>query len=248
MFVCASTRCYPRQTLEESCALLADLQFDKFEIWVDDATSLVRPADIGGAPEAFAARVREQTRLSPVAFCLGSETVGGDVFAGITKAAKLLSITQITVPSSPLGTPFNAEIDRLKELVGIGRLEGVRVSIKTQSGRLTEDPRTAVELCQAAKGLGLTYDPSYYLSSPLGEQAGEMMFPHTLHVHLRDSTPSDLQVQVGLGLIDYSHIIARLQRQRYNRALSIELLPDRSDAETIGLELRKLRMLLTTLL
>ncbi|MFV0442783.1 MAG: sugar phosphate isomerase/epimerase family protein [Planctomycetaceae bacterium] len=248
MFVCVSTRCFPGQTLEQACTSLSDLEFDKFEIWVDDATSKVSPADIADDPDDFAARLRDQTRLSPVAFCLGSESVGGEQFAGLAKAAKLLSITQITVPAAPLGTPFNAEIDRLKELVGLGRSEGVRVSIKTQSGRLTEDPRTAVELCQAAKGLGLTIDPSYYLASPLGEQACEMMFPHTFHVHLRDSTPSSLQVQVGLGEIDYSHIISRLQRQRYNRGLSIELLPELTEPDAMGLELRKLRMLLTTLL
>jgi sugar phosphate isomerase/epimerase len=228
--------------------LLADLQFDKFEVWIDATTRGVSPAEIADAPEQFAARIREQTRLSAVAFSLASEAVGGSQFAGITKAAKLLSITQITVPASPLGTPFNAEIDRLKELVGLGRSEGVRVSIKTQSGTLTADPRTAVELCQSAKGLGLTLDPSYYLASPLGEQALEMMFPHTFHVHLRDSTASELQVQVGLGAIDYSHVIARLQRQRYDRGLSIEILPHLCDADAVPLELRKLRMLLTTLL
>lgn len=248
MFVCASTRCFPEKTLEESCALLADLEFDKFEIWADDETSRLRPADIADAPEAFAAQLRDQTRLSPVSICLGSEAVTGDQFAGITKAAKLLSITQITVPASPLGTPFNAEIDRLKELVGLSRSEGVRVSLKTQSGTLTEDPRTAVELCQAVKGLGLTLDPSYYLGSPLGDQAWEMMLPHTYHVHLRDSTPADLQVQVGLGDLDYSHIISHLQRHRYTRALSVELFPDRIEADAIPLELRKLRMLLVTLL
>lgn len=228
--------------------MLADLEFDKFEIWIDDDTSKVTPADVANDPEDFAARLREQTRLSPVALCLGSESVGGEVFAGITKVAKLLSITQITVPSSPLGTPFNAEIDRLKELVSTGRSEGVRVSLKTQSGRLTEDPRTAVELCQSVKGLGLTLDPSYYLASPLGEQACEMMYPHTYHVHLRDSTATALQVQVGLGEIDYSHVISRLQRQSYNRGLSIELLPELCEADGMGLELRKLRMLLSTLL
>lgn len=248
MYICASTRCFPGQSLEEACTLLADLQFDKFELWIDEASGPVSPADIANAPEEFVARLREQTRLSPVAFCLGSESVAGELFAGLTKAAKLLSITQITVPSSPLGTPFNAEIDRLKELVGVGRAEGVRVSLKTQSGRLTEDPRTAVELCQSVKGLGLTLDPSYYLASPLGEQACEMMYPYTYHAHLRDSTATDLQVQVGLGAIDYSHIIARLQRFRYDRGLSIEILPHLSEADVIPLELRKLRMLLTTLL
>lgn len=248
MFICASTRCFPDQSLEQCCTSLADLQFDKFELWIDEASSRIAPADVAGAPESFAARVREQTRLSPVAFCLGSEAVAGALFAGITKAAKLLSITQITVPASPLGTPFNAEIDRLKELVATGRQEGVRVSIKTQSGRLTEDPRTAVELCQSVKGLGLTVDPSYYLASPLGEQACELMYPHAYHVHLRDSTAQELQVQVGLGAMDYSHIISRLQRQRYNRGLSIEILPQLAEAEAIPRELRKLRMLLTTLL
>jgi sugar phosphate isomerase/epimerase len=248
VYISASTRCFPNLTLEEACTQLADLHFDKFEVWMDDASSHVSPAEVARSPDAFASRVREQTRLSPVAFCLASEEVDGEIFAGVTKAAKLLSITQITVPASPLGTPFNAEIDRLKALVATGRSEGVRVSLKTQSGRVTEDPRTAVELCQSVKGLGLTLDPSYYLASPLGEQACEMMFPHTYHVHLRDSTASELQVQVGLGAIDYSHIIARLQRQRFDRGLSIELLPELSEADAIPLELRKLRMLLTTLL
>ena len=248
MFVCASTRCFPGQTLEDVCAQLADLEFDKFEIWIDDAAGKVTVADIADDPEAFAARIRDITRLSPVAFCLAATEIDTASFAGLAKAAKLLRITQITVPSAPLGTPFNSEIDRLKDLVRISLAEGVRVSLKTQSGRLTEDPRTAVELCQAVKGLGLTLDPSYYLPSPLGEQAFDLVYPHTFHVHLRDSTPNDLQVQVGLGEIDYSRIITQLQRYRYDRGFSIELLPERCEAEMIPLELRKLRMLLTTLL
>jgi sugar phosphate isomerase/epimerase len=248
VFVCASTRCFPSQTLEDACRLLADLEFDKFEIWVDDRTSGVPVAAVADDPDVFAARVRDITRLSPIAISLGSESIGGEEFARITKAAKLLRITQVTVPASPLGTPFNAEIDRLRELVQAGRVEGVRVSLKTQTGRLTEDPRTAVELCQAVKGLGLTLDPSYYLASPLGEQALTMMYPHTYHVHLRDSTPQQIQVQVGLGAVDYSRIISQLERAKYDRGLSIELLPELTDPEAIPLELRKLRMLLTTLL
>lgn len=248
MFVCASTRCFPGRTLEEACVLLADLEFDKFEIWVDDAADQMPVSAIAADPEAFAARVRDITRLSPTAFCLASEEVSAEDFAHITKAAKLLHVTQVTAPASPLGTPFNAEIDRLRELVQCGRSEGVRVSIKTQSGRLTEDPRTAVELCQSVKGLGLTFDPSYYLNSPLGDQAFNMMIPHAYHVHLRDSTAQQLQVQVGLGEVDYGRIITHLQRLNYQRGLSVELIPELYEPEAIPLELRKLRMLLTTLL
>jgi sugar phosphate isomerase/epimerase len=248
VFVCASTRCFPELTLEEACAQFADLQFDKFELWLDDQEGRLRPADVSNSPESFAARVREATRLTPVAITLGSEQVSDADFAAIAKASKLLQITQITVPSSPLGTPFNAEVDRLKEMVRLGQTEGIRVSIKTQSGRLTSDPRTAVELCQSIRGLGLTLDPSYYLGSPLGDQALDMMFPHVYHVHLRDSRPGEVQVQVGLGEIDYSRIVTQLQKRNYNRALSVELLPQFGEPALVPLEMRKLRMLLTTLL
>lgn len=249
MFVCASTRCFPQLTLEEACSQLTDLEFDKIELWIDAAHGRLSVDDVARDPEDFVNRFRDGTRLTPVAFCLGSEEVSGRDFAGLAKAAKLLHVAQITVPSSTLGTPFNAEIDRLKELVALCRTEGVRVSIKTQAGRLTEDPRTAVELCQSVRGLGLTLDPSYYLDSAIGEeQATDMAIPHTLHTHLRDSRPGEIQVQVGLGEIDYSRIITQLARHRYDRALSIELFPELMSAEQIPLELRKLRMLLTTLL
>ena len=68
------------------------------------------------------------------------------------------------------------------------------------------------------------------------------------HVHLRDSSEKELQVQVGLGEIDYSRLIAQLQREGYNRALSVELIPSLTDASSRMLEMRKLRMLLDSLL
>ncbi len=248
MFVCASTRCFPEKTLEESCSLLADLEFDKFEIWTDQAAQGANPSEIARDPEGFVNHLHDFTRLSPVGFYLTANEIDPQEFSGLTRACKLLRIAQVTILSSPLGTPFNSEIDRLKELHAIGSREGVRVSLKTQAGRLTEDPHTAVELCQAVKGLGLTLDPSYYMDSPLGEKALDMAFPYTFHTHLRDSNPGELQVQVGLGQMDYNRLISQLKRYDYDRALSIDLLPELCPEEQRPLELRKLRMLLTTLI
>jgi sugar phosphate isomerase/epimerase len=126
--------------------------------------------------------------------------------------------------------------------------DGVRLSIKTEAGYLTEDPHTAVELCQAVRGLGLTLDPSYYM---IGNNAGrsyDQVFPHVYHTHLRDSTSQSLQVQVGLGELDYTRLINQLKRHGYNRALSVDILPTSENASERPLELRKLRMLLDTLL
>ncbi|MCA9080826.1 MAG: sugar phosphate isomerase/epimerase, partial [Planctomycetaceae bacterium] len=160
---------------------------------------------------------------------------------------KRLRVTQINLPAAPLGTPFNSEIDRLKELVATAKLEGIRVAIRTERGALTEDAHTAVELCQAVSGLGLALDPSYFLKSGF-EKLWQLMSPHTYHVFLRDSTPEQLQVQVGLGEIDYSDLINILAQRQYNRALSIEFLPELLAEDQRPLEVRKMRLLLESLL
>jgi hypothetical protein len=48
--------------------------------------------------------------------------------------------------------------------------------------------------------------------------------------------------------VDYSRLVNHLRRENYNRALSVEILPELSEEMNRPLELRKLRMLLETLL
>jgi sugar phosphate isomerase/epimerase len=247
VFVSASTHCFADRTFEDACGLFGELEFDKLELWMAEDGPHLRPSEVANDPEQFFARYRETTRLTAVGFCLGHD-VPAATLAGITKAAKMLRITQITIPASPLGTPFNTEVDRLREFVRLTSADGIRLSIKTEAGFLTEDPHTAVELCQAVRGLGLTLDPSYYM---IGNNAGrsyDQVFPYVYHTHLRDSTSQSLQVQVGLGELDYTRLINQLKRQGYSRALSVDILPSPENAGERPLELRKLRMLLDTLL
>jgi sugar phosphate isomerase/epimerase len=235
------------RTFEDACAQFAELEFDKLELWLADEGPHLRASEVAKDPEQFFARYRETTRLTAVGFCLEHD-VPTATLSGVTKAAKMLRITQITIPASPLGTPFNTEVDRLREFVRLTSSDGIRLSIKTETGHLTEDPHTAVELCQAVPGLGLTLDPSYYM---IGNNAGrsyDQVFPYVYHTHLRDSTSQSLQVQVGLGELDYTRLINQLKRHGYNRALSVDLLPSPENAAERPLELRKLRMLLDTLL
>ena len=53
---------------------------------------------------------------------------------------------------------------------------------------------------------------------------------------------------IGLGDIDYSRLTNYLRRHGYQRALSVDILADRMPPEQRPLEMRKLRMLLETLL
>ena len=103
-------------------------------------------------------------------------------------------------------------------------------------------------MCDAVRGLGLTLDPSYYICGPNRVDSHDAMCPYVFHVHLRDTTPEQLQVPIGLGEVDYSKLIGQLRRVKYNRALSIEILPSLVEAGSRPLEMRKLRMLLETLL
>jgi sugar phosphate isomerase/epimerase len=245
VFVAASTRCFGDKPFDEACLQLEDLEFERLEVWIDESGKHLALKDVTANPEAFASRCREATRLPITSFCLAYEAPQSQ-FEGLCKACKVMRISQITMPAAPHGTPFNSEIDRLKGFVKAALYEGVRVSLKTEKGRLTEDLRTAVELCTAVPGLGLTYDPTYSMKTP--DKTLELVLPRVFHVHLRDSTPEQTQVQVGLGDIDYSDLITQLQRFQYSRALSVEWIPELGDLDQRALELRKLRMLLDSLL
>jgi sugar phosphate isomerase/epimerase len=247
VFVAVSTRNFSELSFEDACAQIIDLEFDRIELWLDDRGPQLRVADVADDSEAFVTRYREATRLSPAAITIAHD-VSPDAIRGLAKTAKQLRITQITLPAADLGTPFNAEIERLRTLAGITAQDGIRTSIRTQRGTLTEDPHTAVELCQAVPGLGISLDPSHYLKTPSPDRAMDLVIPHTFHIHLRDSTADSLQVQVGLGELDYSRLISQLRRVNYTRALSNELLPDMLGDLQRPLELRKMRMLLESLL
>lgn len=247
MYIAASTRCFSGESFEAACGQIAELEFDKVELWLNEASNHLKPSEMARDADAFYARYREATRLSPVAFCLEHDVTPA-TFSGLCKLAKLMRVTQLTIPSSPLGTPFNSEIDRLKERVKIASAEGVRVSIKTRGGELSENPHTAVELCQAVPGLGITLDPSYFICGMNKNKTYDQVFPYVFHTHLRDTTPEQLQIQIGLGEVDYSRLVNHLRKENYTRALSVEVLPELSGDLNRPLELRKLRMLLDTLL
>lgn len=249
MYIAASSRSLASEPFDAACAQLAELEYDKIEIWLDEQSSHLKPSEVADDPEHFFARFRDKCRLTPIAFYLEHD-VPSAVFHALCKTAKLMRVTQLTIPASPLGTPFNTEIDRLRERQRLAGSEGVRVSLKTKTGDLTEDPHTAVELCQAVPGLGLTLDPSYYICGPNKNKSFDIVFPYVFHTHLRDTTPEQVQVQIGLGEVDYSRLINHLARENYQRALSVDLLPDSANLPEINrpLEMRKLRMLLETLL
>ena len=243
MYIAVTSRCLGDLPFLDACSLLTDYGYSRVEFCYDEDGDHLKPSDLVAHLEGFANNFRASSRLTPVAFCF-EQVVDLETFAAITRLAKLMRVVQITVPSTPLGTPFNAEIERLQDLLQVANAAGVQLSIRTRTGHLTEDAHTAVELCQAVQGVGLSLDPSYYICGPHKGESYDQVYPYVYHVYLRDTTPDQIQVQVGLGEVDYGRLISQLRRESYDRTLSVDFFPDQYGDLDRALELRKIRMLL----
>lgn len=255
MFVSASIECFPDLPREEILPRIVDLEFSAVEIALhEQGLSWVKPSEVLANPEQALERCKDTYRLTISALSV-DQTVEGqplekenyyEEFSACCKMAKALKVVPLVVPAAELGTPFNAEIERLRELVRIASLEGCLVALKTQIGCMTEDPDTATVLCDNVKGLGLSLDPSHYITGPRQGRDFSKVMPYVLNMHLRDSTKSELHVRIGQGEVDYGKLVNQLSHEGYNRALTVHVPP--IEGYEHRSELRKIRLLLESLL
>ncbi len=244
VIVAASTECFSDLPLPDVYEKLLSLEYTAVEVSIDEAGVQLKPSEVRESLDKAIAVCRDIHRMDMVAYKVSAapgENFYED-FQACCKLAKATKISSITVPSSELGTPFNEEVERLRKMVDLANEESVVVSIKSELGRLSEDPDTCVVLCDNVKGLGVALDPSHYVAGPHRKRGFDNLIKYTYNVYLRDSTETDLQVRVGQGEIDYGKLINQLNREKYDRALTIHMtdIPDVDHSA----EMRKLRLLL----
>ncbi len=249
MIVAASTRCFSNLSLAEAFQRLVDLEFISVEIVVHESGGHLKPSEVHADLEAAIHTCRQTLRLTPVAYSVdieAPEDVYYQQFASCCKLAKSTKTVTIVVRSAELGTPFNAEVERLREMVRIASQESVVVGLLTEMGRMSQDPETAVVLCNSVKGLAIALDPSHFIAGPHQGGRFDQVMKYVCHVRLRDSTKDELQVRVGKGLVEYGRLIAQLNRVNYSRALTVDIgvQPDVDQHA----EMRKMRLLLDSLL
>jgi sugar phosphate isomerase/epimerase len=254
VFVACSTLCFSRYSLEDALRVIAELEFNKFEVAIHEQGRQLRPSEVVADVSQAAARLRLGPGLTPVAFSVeiesGKEEDHGSQFKAICRLARISAVPLITLKAATVNTGVDDEVERLKRLVHQGAADGIQVTVSTLTGTLTEDPEVALTLCQRVKGLGLTLDPSHYLVGPQQEGKNhDALYPYVKHVHLRDTGrgPNQFQVRVGQGEVEYGRIISQLARYRYDRILSVDIhdIPDAPFA--MQPEVRKLKYLLESL-
>jgi sugar phosphate isomerase/epimerase len=254
VFVACSTLCFTKEPLESALRHIAELEFNKIDLAIVEDSPHLRPSEVAENPEVALHRVRYGPSLTPCALQLDFGNVDPKTlrrrFEAMCRFAKPLTVAVLSIPAAPLGTPFDDEVRRLSELTEIALREGLVLTIETHSKTLTADPATAVALCKAVPSLGLTLDPSHYINGPHQGGSFEEVFPHVQNVHFRDSGrgPGELQVRVGQGEVEYGKIVTQLERFGYDRALTVSLLDALDGPFDIEVEIRKLKLLLESLI
>lgn len=248
MFVAASLECFPELSLKDAVQKVIDLEYSAIELDLHE-DGHIPPSKIHEDLEWGLKTCQDVMRLEVVGYSIDIKAEGElyfQQFESICKIAKATKVVTLTVPSSPLGTPFNEEVERLKRLVDIADTKGVRVAVKGQLGCLTEDPDTVKVICEHIEGLGLSLDPSQYLCGPYANRDIEPLMKYTFQVQLRDSTEKKLQVRIGQGVIDFGKVINQLRKVGYNRSLCAHFVP--VDGVDHMSEMRTFRLLIESLL
>jgi sugar phosphate isomerase/epimerase len=249
VFVAASTACYPDLSLSAALERLVDLEFTNVEITIRESGGNIKPTEVVNDFDRIVRVCRETRRLTIAAYSVEIDAPEEEYyqhFAACCKLAKATKVVTLVVRSAELGTPFNAEVERLRRLVSIASQDSVVVGLLTEAGRMTQDPDTAVVLCDNVKGLFITLDPSHYICGPHKGGNYEQVMRYTCHVRLRDTTKDKFQVRVGQGLVEYGRLVTQLNKFNYTRALCVDM-PPMPDADQ-NAEMRKMRLLLESLL
>jgi sugar phosphate isomerase/epimerase len=256
VFVACSTLCFANEPLESALRHIAELEFDKFELAVVEDGQHLRPSEVGEDPEAAILRLRRGPALIPSTLYLDfgpvdwSDPVQKKRFDNHCRFAKSLNVAVLTMTAAPAGTPLDAEIRRLTSLSATAMRQGLVLAMITHRDSLTGDAANALQLCKSVPGLGLTLDPSHFVNGPSKESDVDQLYPYVQNIHLRDTgkQANEFQVRIGQGQIEYARIVNLLQRNGYNRALTVAILDRPDNAFDREVEVRKLKLLLETLL
>jgi sugar phosphate isomerase/epimerase len=256
MFVACSTLCFSKEPLESALRHIAELEFDKIELAIIEGGNHLQPSEVAENPEQAIHRLRHGPSLTPSALSLDFGALDAvdplfrKRFEAMCRMAKPLTVAVLTIAAAPLGTSFDDEVERLTALASHAMREGLVLAVETHSRTLTADPAVAIALCQAVPGLGLTLDPSHYIQGPHRGADFDAVYPYVQNVHLRDTGkgPDEFQVRIGQGEVEYGRIVSLLERHGYDRGLTVSIGDGVESDFDIEVEVRKLKLLLESLI
>ena len=254
MFVACSTLCFSKQTLEAALRQIAELEFTKYELALVEDGDHLRPSEVVERFDSVLQQLRSGPNLTPSSLYLDFGDVDGRTlvqrFTMICRLAKPLTVAVLALRPAPAETPLEQEVRRLTELCEIAHAEGLVLSVINERDSVIGSPAAAVALCQAVPGLSLTLDPSHFLQGSPSNGTFDEVYPFVQNAHFRDTgkRPGEFQVKIGQGEVEYGRIVSQLERHGYNRGLTVAILDHLDNPFPVEVEVRKLKLLLESLI
>src|SRR5262249_25877660 len=192
MYVACSTQCFARLPLERALRLMAELEFSKVDVAINERGSHLKPSEVADDIARAALRIRIGPSLTPAAFSVEFDAPSDEEYLNqlraICKLARMTAVTLLCIPAGPSGGGLDAEVTRLRHLLQTVEPEGLILPVPTRPGTVTDLPGAARELCERVPGLGLTLDPSHFINGPHQGGAYDEIYPYVRHVQLRDTS------------------------------------------------------------
>ncbi|QDU60907.1 hypothetical protein Pan216_17600 [Planctomycetes bacterium Pan216] len=252
MDVACSTLCFTDEPLEQALRHIAGMEFGRVELVIADHGPHLNIDEVMSDSAAVIRKIRQGPQINVCAVTTRIDPMASDLGERIDEVAHLAKQLQspvVSVEAAATGTPIEQEVERLTALEKICSRHGTLLAVNNTIGTLTELPEVAIELCNRVQGLGVCLDPGYYISGPHQGKDYEEIFPFVRHVQLRDSGRGrdQLQIKVGRGEVEYGRLISALHRYRYRGALCVKIEKDLAEGLDIEIEVRKLRLVLESL-
>lgn len=253
MYLACSTLSFASLGLDEALRKIRELDFSKADLAIHDTGPHLTPEEVNRDTTKIAQKLRT-ANLQYAAIHLDFQKTPPEValeqLAGVCRLGRLLAIPLLTVAASPNGTPIDHEVARLRQWYRMAAKEGLMLALETRAGTLTAEPTVAKELCEKVDGLGLTLDPSYFLTKPEEVATYEELLPYVRHVRLRDTGPGpeNFQVRIGQGEVEFGRLVSQLERIRYSRSLSVDIRDHANVPFQVEPEVRKLKYLLESVI
>lgn len=250
MYIACSTLCFGKHPLDRALRAISDLHFQKVDLAIHENGPHLKPTEVAADGNRCAQMLRA-TGMSFAALHVEIATTDHErhkeLLRAVCRLGKLLTVPVVNIPAALIGSDFEEEVTRLTQLSRLAAAEGVILTVETHRDRITGDPAGAVELCRRVPDLGLTLDPSHYIACQHPRADYDEVFPYVRHVRLRDTSPDKLQVRIGQGRIEYGKIVALLEREDYQRAITVDIRDNPETDYPLDPEVRKLKFLMESM-
>jgi len=250
VYVACSTLCFQRSTFEDALRSINALHFQKIDLAVSETGPHLKPSEIAMDVNKTAQYLRSTGFIYSAihaSFAAPEPDVYREQLKAVCRLGRLLTVPVVTIAAGDPATDLDEEVKRLTTLSKLAQAEGVTLAVETHRDTLTGDPAAALMLCERVPGLGLTLDPSHYAVGPHRNEEYDELFPFVKHVRLRDSSVDQFQVRIGQGHVEYGKIVTLLERENYERALTIDIQDSPEADYPIEPEVRKLKFLLESM-